>query len=497
MTRIVEVYSVGDPASQEHETPQSWVTSPIPTVDLAITAGVLEGKAAVGAGWDAGVIAANEGTNNVLHDYVSAYNVSLVGTVVKDCRSVGVYGYCDSEARGKISMGGESRVGHTGSHTSHSAGQRFQSGAHLACHEGFLAFVASRTRFHLNNGNGITASTPNTSSPSFFPVGLHLDLQDCEIHENGTNGIAMDASWNNGTIPVFQPAIVGGTWDEFESTTIGLPIGPPSFWLNGDEPTAGQLPSQGMGIINRCAISNNGEYGIAVRARDPGSVVACRVSNNVIWNNSLGGLLALMDRDGEFNLYPKILMPLVHNSFVENGNSGAHRNVSFIGIPPQAQNGQFTHQESSGQGGMTLNTGIYNSLLYRGSGLQEDFGNDFLALFDWNDTFVFPQPSYQIAVAGIRARVGSLGPNPYHLSIDDTSFSFAGSINAATLAGWTPAPFFLGSVNSLVWHPGPSSVNLTLRVPNLFSIGVLHNDYSNDPRDGAFVDTWEKGADEL
>ena len=327
--RVIDVYSAGDTA--EHV---GGGTQPIPEVVADISGCRLIGEP---GGWDIGVYAATEYMPaGVTADYNAGYRVTITGCKVEDFPLVGIYGTAGLSARGGVWVHGGTSVTGTGSSQVHTATNPAYSGIHGYSYEGMLAVVCDGISSNDNRGSGIHLFSPVTrAAPGPHPVGLHARIVSSDFHGNSGCGISMSAGMDYVAqrIPRGSHAIVGGTWEE---------TGPGSAVITLNGSGDGTLMPSGQGSIDRCAISNNGEFGIAVTCANPTPlklIANCRITNTFIWSNPFGAFWAQTGKGtpqvGQQGLY--ILTPLVHCTFTGNGDA-LTVNPYNSAPPPSTQN---------------------------------------------------------------------------------------------------------------------------------------------------------------
>lgn len=282
---------------------------------------------------------------------------------------------------------------------------------------------------------------------------VHLSTQPgldrCGVHGNSTSGIFLDAAPDKPHFPHNQGAIVGGTYDYFPVATR---LEKSLIW-EGNEPD-GRLP-RGQGVVNGCAISNNGEYGIRLRALGDYSegnltAISVRFVNDYVWNNPSGGYYARLEPfiNTPF-LAPALIAPLVHCTFAENHTGGAGGwsveidPVTVGGSPPQRL--FFWDDYPNVNDNRVLGTSINNCVFQRPNHQDPDFGPK-LETFDVFDTnppgsFWYPAPEL-IPWSGLRALKSGISSTD--AASTDWPSPFFGPINPTNR---TTGQFFLDNTN--------------------------------------------------
>lgn len=338
--------------------------------------------------------------------------------------------------------------------------------------------------------------------PESNPIGLHLAATDSQFHGNQGCGIVMSAGPGFVLIsPGESNAMVGGTWHT------PPPGGGP---LTFNQSAAHFALRTGPGHINRCAISNNGEFGIYATAAAPtpqNNVVNCRVTNNVIWNNSLGGIFAQAGKgSGGPAQIPgniKFLLPIIHNTIVGNGTQGvtnpynlllnsAEFSIEFyenlLSFGPQ-----ICHFEYDDPGVEDYATVVFKNILDTAGQGSADFGPGLRSTFGKAYTVVAPIPTGSPLNLGVDSNraVGPTGlAEPFNSILDIVPYLY-GSPN---LSLYSAPQFFL-------LHAGPSGAFSNATPFTQFGVNETILDYSSVFRDpvvpGNFPVLPEMGADEL
>ena len=325
ITRLIEVYAASALTNDEGEHAANFAVLPVPQVLLTVNGSTLNGAANQGdAGWDVGIYADTGSSGSVILDYFSYWEVVLNGTTLRNFKAAGIYGEATVETRGMLRLN-DVLIEKIGLMTPVTAGQTFKSGVHLVTQESYIAFEADNSEFLDNRGNGVylMANSAIQGSDMELPTGLYVDLDHCELHGNSLSGLFLDAGPDKPHFPHNQGAIVGGTYDYYPKASRTEK----SLIWEGGEPD-GHLP-RGQGVVNGCLLSNNGEYGVRLRALGDYSegnltAVSIRFVNDYVWNNPLGGYYARLEPfiNAPF-LAPGLFAPLVHCTFAVNHAGGA------------------------------------------------------------------------------------------------------------------------------------------------------------------------------
>lgn len=255
-TRLVEVYAAGQSDEHFDTPPYNFRPEGIAFVDLTVSGGMWDGQGASTAGWDVGLYAATGRTPSFKDDYTSGYLVSLSGTAIQEFKLAGIHATTTTDTRGEIQVTGGVTVRDTGPQASHVPGSFFYSGVHMFTLEGHLALDAANLTSRDNTGNGVWLHSGGNvqRDTNVFPNGLYAQMTSCDFHYNEGSGVSMAAGMGS-VAGNLQGGIVGGTWDFFPSSDRSLIAG------NHGEPMS--FPDHyGQGFMNRCDISNNGEYGL-------------------------------------------------------------------------------------------------------------------------------------------------------------------------------------------------------------------------------------------
>lgn len=395
-SRFIEVYATGH--TLEHG---GSGVQPVAEVDLEVEGGLFRG----GKKWDSFLYSTTVSNNTSVEDHTCGYEVSLEGVSVERFEGLGVCAQAGREGRGRVDLSGATTIRETGYGESRSdAFQTYRSGFYGFAYKGYLGVTGTDFSLLDNTGHGMFLSSAETRmAPGPYPVGLFLGVTRGLIHGNHGAGLSFR------TAEAGQAAL-GGTWHEESDGMGGTFL---SLVDDGGDPT--DLP-HGQGFVSRCAISNNGEYGISMRNfLSPPSVISCRFVNSVIWNNPLGSVVAYSS--GGIPMTPLYVTPIHGCTILGNGStqsdpfSGAvaDYNVEFYEDPVLASNLYEWTELTANPTPKSLGTRITNSLLMRktpGTNAK-DFGPNLMALFggdlvaDLNPTISVNVE--KIGVAGCRA----------------------------------------------------------------------------------------------
>lgn len=319
-TRLIEVYAGG--VQSEHRGATRYDALPIAEVVLDVNGGNWNGGAVeTGVGWDVGIHSATLPNLTQPHDYSSGYRITLTGATLTTFRLAGIHGTSNESGRGEVYLLGQTTIQNTGDDAAVSPFGYVHSGVHMYTFRGYLGLVATDANLVSNAGHGIWLHNRGSILGLHeYPIGIYLRALGCKIHGNGMDGIGMSAGTETSDNGFRAAAIVGGTWDTWD--------GYRSLEFQGHEP--GVLP-RGVGSVNRCAISNNGRYGISARLKgrqeDPGdpedafTTAACRVANTILWNNASGAYFVSFEEEVVGGGSSTLLMPLVHCTILGNGDS--------------------------------------------------------------------------------------------------------------------------------------------------------------------------------
>ncbi|MFK5956595.1 MAG: hypothetical protein QM477_09145 [Planctomycetota bacterium] len=462
-SRLMEAYAVGSSAQG--------AGAAISEVILNVNGGELEGGATLTAeGWDIGIYSAldTNGTGEN-REYRAGTVVTATGASISNYVEAGIYGTADLETRGQIILRGKTEVFDTGSLLAHTPGDYFHSGVHLYCLEGYMGLNAVNATIHDNTGHGIvlrSSGTVNGNATTHF--GMPLGLRRCGIYQNDGDGIALEGGVATPTSSGFtQDGIVGGT----RLDSMGYVV--------LEEGSPGLALPIGQGVVDRCAISNNGERGVRAFAGDSDFFVYCRFVNTFIWNNPLGGFVGDFSSPiaGPTVSGGRILTPLLHCTLYGNGSAAAPYNIEFL---PVGGLGQYFYADPFVPSFATA-TEIDNSIFEAPGAGTFDFGPRLTADAVSTSPLGFV-PSGSVGVGGVR--VQQQLPPAFPFSTEDP-VSFVGPI---TLSNLLPNMLFLNATGNLnIIDASPSWINV--------SQAELGFDFEGTARTGA-INTYDKGADE-
>ncbi len=295
-TRLIDISARGTTAEHVDPPNNNFSRRRIAEVNVEIQGGVWHaGKTGpeVVQGWDIGVFAENKEQNGSAFDYRYGYTVKLTGVELDSFGLAGIYATSFTDSRGQLFLNGGTSIRRTGYQGQPVPGSFLHSGIHLYNVEGYLALHGRDFESSENLGCGVFLNSPGTRIiDPFLPFGTYLDLMRRNFHENSGSGIRLRGGkpWVN--LPSFrQGVVIGGTWDNWGTSASG---GNKSFINFGWEPFGNPLTGGvafGQGRINRCAVSNNGEFGLQVEVdgneHEP-SAASVRLVNSYLWNNQKG-----------------------------------------------------------------------------------------------------------------------------------------------------------------------------------------------------------------
>ena len=363
-SRFFEVFAEGHRA--EHR--DGLTPAPVAEVVLEVEGGTWRG----GRKWDVFVYSSAKNTGIPVSDYTCGYEVRLEGAVIERFSGVGALAQGADESRGRLHLSGNAVIRETGYLETRAGAQSTRwTGVYGHTYKGYLGITGSEFDLLDNTGHGLLLTASETKlTPGPFPVGAFLGIQTSGIHGNGGAGIHLITAQDG-------QAIVGGTWHEEDdgggSTFLSL--------INdGNNPT--DLP-HGQGYVSRCAISNNGEYGVSLHSfLSWPSGLSCRFVNDVIWNHPLGGVVGYSDSSTE--RFPLLATPIHGCTIAGNGSAQldpfngqvADYNVEFFESSLNADNIYEWTEQTIFPNPKSIGTRITNSILIKKNpgGLAQDFG---------------------------------------------------------------------------------------------------------------------------
>jgi len=448
-TRLIDLFTSGAAGEGEHSDLDPFgALLPIPQVVLTVTGGLWSGFGKPDGGWGIAICAATVGNFRFSPDYLNGYKITVTGTTMSDFYLAGVHAMTGENTRGEIYLNGQTTIQGTGPGTVPPPYGYVHSGAHLYTFRGHLALVATDANFYDNDAHGIWLHNRGSlQADTDFPNGLFLAATRCKAHLNGLDGIAMEAGTPTEDNPFRGEAIVGGTWDTWG--------GYRSLVHQGTEPAANELP-QGVGFINRCAISNNGRYGVSAKVfgrreddQDPSdvfSVASCRIANSIIWNNPGGGVSAALQEYTTGVGSPTLLMPVVHSTVVGNGDATGF-NVEVTDSSSGASAGKFEYASGTvpGSPSEVLVCRLFNSLFQRKSATAEDFGQQLRARIAIDHQFPVQVSDTSLGVEACRFSPAFPFFNFQEYTDIDVFPLFAGTLNWTSLFA---SQFFLSSTGA-------------------------------------------------
>ena len=468
-TRLIEVFADPSGIHLEHNT--GFPYNPIPEVNIDLIGGNLEGKADLNdtdAGWDVGLYATTGGyTGGSLWDFSAGYRIETSGTTFDGFRLAGIHGTCNRWGRGEVTLNGNTIVRDTGRQEAVAPTADILHGVHISSHYSYVALHATDASINNNKGNGISLKAKSSYDHEnlVIPSGAFLDLDHCNIAQNGGHGIAMK---------VEEDGIVGGAW-HILSGAISL--------IN--QATYNYSVEYGQGVVDGCSISNNGKAGLYFypnRVSDGKSdIVNVRFTNCIVWNNPFGGYLA--DFSGS-NLSPVFLAPLGHCTLAGNGNDSTYQSSLNIIEKDRSSgiSGSYFWTEPAG----SLSTKFYNTILERKSSSANDFAPGMLTgvyKFVMDDSL--PISDDKIGAAGLRYQDGSSGP-----TFDKSTRLATPFVDSSSWTTLDPTKFYLSN------HGTGNEFGET---PTSFPLigNETAFDHEGGSRPSASSGARDKGADEI
>lgn len=352
-SRFLEVFATGHLAEHRDGLP----ASPVAEVVLEVEGGSWRG----GRKWDVFVYSCTANNGAAVADHTCGYSVRLEGAQIDRFSGVGALAQCGTESRGRLDLSGGAVIRETGYlETRQDAFKTIWSGIYGHAYKGYLGITGADYDVLDNSGHGIFLTAGETKvAPGPYPVGAFLGVQEADIHGNAGAGISFLTADSG-------QAIVGGTWHEEDDGGGGTFR---SLIDDGNDPT--DLP-HGQGFVNRCAISNNGEFGISLRSfLNTPSGISCRFVNDVIWNHPLGGVVGFSS--GGIPMVPLMAVPVHGCTIAGNGSTQtdpfsqqtADYNVEFFEISNLANNVYEWSEPNTLPNPKTIGTRITNSILIR------------------------------------------------------------------------------------------------------------------------------------
>ncbi len=352
ISRIIEVFTEG--RSKELG------GAPIAKVVLELDSCVFDGHAGdippLGeTGWDIGLYASAQfpDPNPEFEDFTSAFEITSTGSTFTDFRTQAIHCESDYDTRGSIWLNGGTEVSRTSRDRSPSILGNGE-GVRIHTFEGYMGFHTEAASITDNFGDGISlfAEGSNQDSSHKWPTGVFIDMNHTDVHQNDGHGL-------NGRAIL---GAIGGTW-KFNNSGV----------LFSDMGFSAPI-EHGQGVINACAISNNGLNGIRIHARGdflPGDgnmgLANLRIINSVIWNHPLEGIRLEMDAT------PFCFVPIVHSTVAGNGDLAT--SLSNMELEDYGNGNPFMYRsESWGSQIRVLTTKIYNSIFQRKLWTSSDIG---------------------------------------------------------------------------------------------------------------------------
>ena len=474
-SRLIKVFAQGGT--------QQGAGGQITEANVTVNGGVLGGGASATAdGWDIGIYSAlGIPSQSGAVDYRAGTLVAVTGTSISNFVEAGIYGTSNRDTRGQIELRGQTVVFDTGNLETHTPGDYRHSGVHLYNLEGYMGLSGSGSIVRDNTGHGIVLRSSGTIRvDNDIEMGMPLALRRCQVYRNDGDGIGLESGVGTPNNPTFvQDGVVGGTHTIDTGYTI---------LENGS--MSAPIP-YGQGVIDSCAISNNGEGGVHALVGDGGSetFVYCRLTNSIIWNNPLGGFVGDFTNPNSPPLVPSagtILTPLVHCTLAGNGGAAAPYNIEFIYPSPTGIGGSYSW-DNGGVVTFETATEIDNSIFDRLAVGPMDFGPNLSTISVDSVNGSFPPPG-EVGVGGVRNFQNPFSPPTFPVSTDD-SVPFAGPI----------VPTSIDPTQFLIVGPPSASPNIIDSTPvwiNAFSPEVSI-DFQAIARPGALTGLNDKGADEL
>ncbi len=364
-SRFIEIRAQG--STREH--PENGVNRvPVAEVVLEVDGGTFRGDSK----WDTFLYSSAQNVGAGIEDHTCGYVATLKNASIERFSALGVCAHSSQEARGLVDLIASTTIKETGfGAVRPSPFDTIYTGVYGHSYKGYLGITGTAFSVLDNTGHGIFLHARETRAASgLYPVGLFLGIENAGIHGNDGSGIAMMTH-------SLSQSIVGGTWHEDPGP------GCPFLTLLDDGMDFTHLP-HGQGFVNRCAISNNGEYGVHLQNlfSGPPSALSCRFVNSTIWNHPLGGVVGFSSASNEIT--PLYLTPVIGCTIVGNGSgqtdpfSGEISDYTvefFEAASPDATN-TYEWTEPVQMNPKTLGTRLTNTILQRKSPGQSanDFG---------------------------------------------------------------------------------------------------------------------------
>ncbi len=478
VTRLVEILVQGENLEYTGGPSQQ----PISEVKLTVTGGNWHGRASASGGWDLGLLAYAEGVGQNLTqpDFGAGFDVRVIGTTVRAFRQAGLHPAVQKYARGRLEISSQAEVRDTGPQAQHLPGDTSYSGVHCWASKGYLALTGVGAKVTGNTGDGVLLRCSGSFQIGGFvvPSGLYIEVEDWEVHQNQGNGFHFIAGEGTREGDLSQGAVVGGTWDEAGGSL--------SLYRDGTEPVS--FTEHGQGVVNACAVSNNGEAGFRFRIVGHHSSLGVgggwraaanvRLVNNIVWNNPAGGVYAVLEPPPAYQEGPFFLVPLVHDTLAGNGSAQAPWSIEISELAAAQGDTFYQFQDPSGQ---DLRCLLANTIFQRKVFTDQVFG-PYLMTLQAPDVSGGISSATRIGVAGVRVNfvnsydvsTTSVTPfvtSPIWGSLDRTQFKLDGL--------GTTFPDFDGT---------PQYINA--QVPEAAF------DFEGDPRPPQNQADWDKGADQ-
>lgn len=488
ISRFLEVYARGISAEHRSVNP---VRSPVAEVLVNVNGGSFTNQDSM---WDALFYGAarSQPQADGVQDHTCGYVATFTGATIEKFRQFGLYATSSRNARGELVLHGSTTVKETGIGETRSPGRSHFTGIHGFAYQGYLAIRGDDFASLGNLGHGLYMTAWETRmAPGEHPVGAYLGISNGRLHQNGGAGISLVNAYNEwgGVVP---HGVTGGTWHDRAGFL--------TLVADGSDVTHLE---HGQGVVDRCAISNNGEHGIMLRNNDLGSIsipsaINVRITNTAIWNHPLGGVVAFSDVL-EFPHTTYLICPLILCTIAGNGSTLAtdpftgqiaDYNVEYREFHGTTHDTEYIYEFTDPVliPPVTIGTRFNNLILQRqapGTGAK-DFGSHTLMTELFSDnTDPNLVPDDRIGVAAVRADFPP-GTPTYPRSGSEVA-PFLGPLN---WAGTDASMFFLTSSGSLNFFSKTWEFLLTGFTESSWDfLGV-----ARDPLGDSFVPAAEKGA---